>query len=168
MFWHLRMILAYKKTLGKFTKVLGFEKTPPPFGKNSQKIPFFFVGSVPNIPGFRTYIGCFRKRDTGYKIWLLTFWQIQRQQLLRLLNFNLKFFSYGPEKMTTWDLNHDFLTNAINTTTPPLQTKRWNGFSPNKVKDYWIGDKLIQKTDFLSFVLLTNSSWLWDNFHWGF
>ena len=36
------MILAYKKTLGKFTKVLGFEKTPPPFGKNSQKIPFFF------------------------------------------------------------------------------------------------------------------------------
>ena len=47
MFWHLRMILTYKKTLGKFTKVLGFEKTPPPLGKNSQKIPFFWGGSVP-------------------------------------------------------------------------------------------------------------------------
>ena len=43
MFWHLRMILASKKTLGKFTKVLGFEKTPPPpLGKNTKKTPFFF------------------------------------------------------------------------------------------------------------------------------
>ena len=49
MFWHLRMILAYKKTLGKFTKVLGIEETPPPFGKNSQKIPFF-LGGVPKVP----------------------------------------------------------------------------------------------------------------------
>ena len=35
--------LAYKKILGKFTKVLGFGKTPPPHvGKNSQIISFFF------------------------------------------------------------------------------------------------------------------------------
>ena len=36
------MNLAYKKILGKFTKVLGFGKTPPPHvGKNSQIISFF-------------------------------------------------------------------------------------------------------------------------------
>ena len=40
------MILAYKKTLGKFTKDLGFEKTPPPFGKIPKKIPFFGEGGV--------------------------------------------------------------------------------------------------------------------------
>ena len=33
--------LAYKKILGKFTKVLGF-------GKNSQIISFFLFGNVPN------------------------------------------------------------------------------------------------------------------------
>ena len=38
------MILAYKKTLGKFTKVLGFEKTPPPLGKIPKKSRFFFWG----------------------------------------------------------------------------------------------------------------------------
>ena len=37
------MNLAYKKILGKFTKVLGF----PHVGKNSQIISFFFE-SVPN------------------------------------------------------------------------------------------------------------------------
>ena len=42
MFWHLRMILAWQKKLGKFTKVLGIEKTPHPFGKNSQKILHLF------------------------------------------------------------------------------------------------------------------------------
>ena len=36
------MNLAYKKILGKFTKVLGFGKTPPHVGKNSQIILFFF------------------------------------------------------------------------------------------------------------------------------
>jgi len=37
------MILASKKTLGKFTKVLGFEKTlPPSLGKNPKKSRFFF------------------------------------------------------------------------------------------------------------------------------
>ena len=41
------MNLAYKKILGKFTKVLGFGKTPlPHVGKNSQIISFFFE-SVP-------------------------------------------------------------------------------------------------------------------------
>ena len=40
------MNLAYKKILGKFTKVLGFGKTPPHVGKNSQMISFFFE-SVP-------------------------------------------------------------------------------------------------------------------------
>ena len=36
--------LAYKKILGKFTKVLGFGKTPPPLvGKNSQIISGFFL-----------------------------------------------------------------------------------------------------------------------------
>ena len=43
------MNLAYKKILGKFTKVLGFGKTPPPHvGKNSQIISFFLFDSVPN------------------------------------------------------------------------------------------------------------------------
>ena len=42
------MNLAYKKILGKFTKkVLGFGKTPPHVGKNSQIISFFFFESVP-------------------------------------------------------------------------------------------------------------------------
>ena len=37
------MNLAYKKILGKFTKVLGFGKTPPyHVGKHSQIISFFF------------------------------------------------------------------------------------------------------------------------------
>ena len=43
------MNLAYKKILGKFTKVLGFGKTPPHVGKNSQIISFFFFESVPNL-----------------------------------------------------------------------------------------------------------------------
>ena len=48
MFWHLRMILAYKKTLGRFTKVLGFEKTPlPPLWEKLPKNPVFWGGSVP-------------------------------------------------------------------------------------------------------------------------
>ena len=39
------MNLIFKKILAQFTKVLGIEKTPPPpFGKNSQKIPFFLGG----------------------------------------------------------------------------------------------------------------------------
>ena len=37
------MNLAYKKILGKFTKVLGFGKTPPHVGKNSQIMSFFFL-----------------------------------------------------------------------------------------------------------------------------
>ena len=45
------MNLAYKKILGKFTKVLGFGKTPPHVGKNSQIISFFFFESVPNEDG---------------------------------------------------------------------------------------------------------------------
>ena len=40
------MNLACQKWLGNFTKVLGIGVTPPPFGKNSQKIPVFF-GSPP-------------------------------------------------------------------------------------------------------------------------
>ena len=45
------MNLAYKKILGKFTKVLGFGKTPPPHvGKNSQIISFFFwERTLPNM-----------------------------------------------------------------------------------------------------------------------
>ena len=39
--------LAYKKILGKFTKVLGFGKTPPQVGKNFQIISFFLFDSVP-------------------------------------------------------------------------------------------------------------------------
>ena len=39
------MNLAYKKILGKFTKVLGFGKTPPHVGKNSQMILFFFLSA---------------------------------------------------------------------------------------------------------------------------
>ena len=39
--------LAYKKILGKFTKVLGFGKTPPHVGKISQIISFFLFESVP-------------------------------------------------------------------------------------------------------------------------
>ena len=41
------MNLAYKKILGKFTKVLGFGKTPPHVGKNSQII-LFFSENLPN------------------------------------------------------------------------------------------------------------------------
>ena len=43
------MNLAYKKILGKFTKVLGFGKTPPHVGKNSQMISLFFFESVPKV-----------------------------------------------------------------------------------------------------------------------
>ena len=44
------MNLAYKKILGKFTKVLGFGKTPPPHvGKDSQIISFFSFDSVPEL-----------------------------------------------------------------------------------------------------------------------
>ena len=43
------MILAYKKTLGKFTKVLGFEKTPPPLWEKFPKNPVFFLGGVPKL-----------------------------------------------------------------------------------------------------------------------
>ena len=45
------MNLAYKKILGKFTKVLGFGKTPPHVRKNSQMISFFFE----SLPYF-TYV----------------------------------------------------------------------------------------------------------------
>ena len=46
--------------VSQFTKVLGFEKTPlPPFGKNSQKIPFFFFGSVPYIFEFVLWKGIY-------------------------------------------------------------------------------------------------------------
>ena len=45
------MNLAYKKILGKFTKVLGFGKTPPHVGKNSQIISFFFSENVPYVLG---------------------------------------------------------------------------------------------------------------------
>ena len=50
MFLHLRMNLAYKKILGKFTKkVLGFGKTPlPHVGKNSQIISFFSLRAYLN------------------------------------------------------------------------------------------------------------------------
>ena len=40
------MILASKKTLGKFTKVLGFEKPPPPLWEKYPKNPGFFLASV--------------------------------------------------------------------------------------------------------------------------
>ena len=44
------MNLAYKKILGKFTKVLGFGKTPPPHvGKNSQIVSFFLFENVPKV-----------------------------------------------------------------------------------------------------------------------
>ena len=43
------MNLAYKKILGKFTKVLGFGKTPPHVGKISQIISFFLFESVPYL-----------------------------------------------------------------------------------------------------------------------
>ena len=46
MFYHLRMNLAFQKKLGHFTKVLRIGVTPH-FGKNSQKIPFFW--NTPNI-----------------------------------------------------------------------------------------------------------------------
>ena len=57
------MILAYKKTLGKFTKVLGFEKTPPPFGKKSQKIPIFFWGERPLLWLWWSELMCLRQAD---------------------------------------------------------------------------------------------------------
>ena len=50
------MNLAYKKILGKFTKVLGFGKTPPHVGKISQIISFFLFESVPYF--FQTQCIC--------------------------------------------------------------------------------------------------------------
>ena len=41
------MILACQKLLGQITKVLGFGETPPLYGKNSQKIPYFFSYRLP-------------------------------------------------------------------------------------------------------------------------
>ena len=41
------MNLACQKCLGNLPKVLGIGVTPPPFGKNSQKIPFFLNESPP-------------------------------------------------------------------------------------------------------------------------
>ena len=57
------MNLAYKKILGKFTKVLGFGKTPPHVGKNSQIISFFFE-SVPN-QFCKAYVGLHGDRWKG-------------------------------------------------------------------------------------------------------
>ena len=47
MFWHLRMILAYQKNWLICKSFGNWEDPPPPFGKNSQKIPFFWGGGVP-------------------------------------------------------------------------------------------------------------------------
>ena len=70
MFWHLRMILAYKKTLGKFTKVLGFEKTPPPpLGKIPKKSRFFLAASL----------------NTAYN---MEFWPFSVQQALLVDNLS--------------------------------------------------------------------------------
>ena len=33
----------------RITKVLGFGEIPPPYGKNSQKIPYFFSDRLPNL-----------------------------------------------------------------------------------------------------------------------
>ena len=53
------MNLAYKKILGKFTKVLGFGKTPPHVGKNSQMISFFLFDSVPK----KTHTSFFQENE---------------------------------------------------------------------------------------------------------
>ena len=45
------MNLAYKKILGKFTKVLGFGKTPPPCWEKFPNNIVFFFESVPNWKG---------------------------------------------------------------------------------------------------------------------
>ena len=50
------MNLAYKKILGKCTKVLGFGKTPPHVGKNSQIISFFSL---------RPYLSDVAEAETG-------------------------------------------------------------------------------------------------------
>ena len=47
MFQHLRMNLAYKKIIGKFTKVLGFGKPPPPCWEKIPNDIVFFFESVP-------------------------------------------------------------------------------------------------------------------------
>ena len=46
MFLHLRMNLAYKKTLGQFTKVLGIGRPPPPCWENSQSRICFLSASL--------------------------------------------------------------------------------------------------------------------------
>ena len=43
------MNLAYKKILGKFTKVLGFGKTPPPCWEKFPNNIVFFFESVPHF-----------------------------------------------------------------------------------------------------------------------
>ena len=74
-----------QKTLGKFTKVLGFEKTPPPpFGKNTQKIPFFLWGVASLIVSHKSFFVL----RTSWRDWKLLFlFRRRRRKISRLWLF---------------------------------------------------------------------------------
>ena len=59
------MNLAYKKILGKFTKVLGFGKTPPPcWEKFPNDIVFFFE----SVPMAEMMMGKFLRGAVNFKL----------------------------------------------------------------------------------------------------
>ena len=64
------MNLAYKKVLGKFTKVLGFGKTPPHVGKNSQIMSFFFLKAYLRTCLMGFYSQHHASEKVGFGIWL--------------------------------------------------------------------------------------------------
>ena len=80
MFQHLRMNLAYKKILGKFTKVLGFGKTPTPpcWEKFPNNIVFFMRAYLISLDSI-AFIGNFTNPITISSI------QATMQYRLRLI-----------------------------------------------------------------------------------
>ena len=83
------MNLACQKWLGNFTKVLGNGVTPPsPFGKNSQKIPFFFL---------KTPLSAILSWD-GFTRFLVLFWLQSFAQTFTIL---LRFFADIYSKIGT-------------------------------------------------------------------
>ena len=87
------MNLAYKKILGKFTKVLGFGKTPPPMlGKIPKWYRFFFLRAYLihldihlsiRIKGLQIWDNCFFSSEFyHFLLWLETEKQNKAKQLL--------------------------------------------------------------------------------------
>ena len=93
------MNLAYKKILGKFTKVLGFGKPPPHVGKDSQIISFFSFDSVPKWQYFygkcmKLYSGCGNHSENSRNS--VFFWKI---------TLPAEVFRDWRDKSHLWDMN---------------------------------------------------------------